>query len=451
MQTTISGRVNTWTLGRERKYSEHTLPFGEMSKYAMAVVYNAATNKGSQREVTPSHRKKLGKAMDEGRYTPTAFALSLSQGQRKNLKLDNGVYSLTIDENDPLHLTDGHHRFEELAMRANDLTQKLKAATGAEAEKLQKELDEVQSQPITAFLYLDGEEREDFVNLQLGRPADQSHLLSMRLLRGKESTPNQKLVFEVASLLHKDPMSPFHKQIRFDSKGLSPLPISTLCSQSASDVACSLFGLAKVGNICAFDAARLANVVTTGFQALEKHAPELLAPGLPLTPIDRGGKKGASTMLIGVSVVLAYRLAVNARSAPTDDEVEMFVEACKDVFKNPVNGNFSGPTKRKLLGEFAKIFLQDMEHEKHDEIPIYLLKTLSPSALAASKLPKPPKAAKPKKAAAATSEAVPSEASTTPVPSAEVKELLQEVTAVAPWDEDDEPAAETAAAVEVEA
>jgi hypothetical protein len=97
-----------------------------------------------------------------------------------------------------------------------------------------------------------------------------------------------------------------------------------------------------------------------------------------------------------VAVCLAYRLRVRERSAPTDEDLARLVKAAAATFKHPVHENFSGPFKRALLKEFAAEFFHDLKVERHEGVPVGLLRLMAPSAFGCSRLPKPPTEPRPK-------------------------------------------------------
>ena len=73
-----------------------------------------------------------------------------------------------------------------------------------------------------------------------------------------------------------------------------------------------------------------------------------------------------------------------------------------------VNGGFSGPLKRQLMGKFARAFFTaaGFDGDRHDGLPLSLLKVLSASTFAAAPLPKEPKPKKVKAAPAPQPSAV---------------------------------------------
>ena len=101
--------------------------------------------------------------------------------------------------------------------------------------------------------------------------------------------------------------------------------------------------------------------------------------------------------MVGVGVRLAYRMIALGHESPTEDDMTRLVAAVKYALNETVDGNFSSPVKRKLLGIFAKNFFSDMPGDKYDDLPVALLRTLSASAFGVTPLPKEKKEPKPAK------------------------------------------------------
>lgn len=408
---TLTGSYTKWTLfDVTRSYGTvQSLPFSEASELIMAVGYNGQTGKGQQRELVAAHVRTIEAEMEAGTFTPTPVSAALEKRHAQNLKLnDDGTFSLTVDSRDPLLHTDGGHRFAALTKVVKKLREKLEAGAGKEKEKFERWLAQAESLPMTVTVYFDGNPAKDFVNLQAGRAVDRSHILAMSIQAKMVADPASKLAFAVAKLLHNHESSPFRDYIKFDSRGSKPLPISTLCAKGASDIATSLIGLAKVGlaDDEGCEASKLANVVTSAYKALQA-AEEVvkrdgdagvLEYGKVLTPMSNEGTKGSSTMLVGLSTCLAYRMSVNGNTIPDDDDLDALVAAAYLTLDVQVKNNFSGPYKRTMLGTFAKEFFLKTDVPKHDDIPVELLRTLSCSAFGVSPLPKVKKS----RAAAAT-------------------------------------------------
>lgn len=395
---TLTGEATKWVLlDNERNYGTvQNLPFRDANELIMAVPFNGEKGTGSQRGLLDSHVKKLKKEMREGTFTPTAVSASCSKKHLKGLSVQGGRFTLDVNSDDPLVQSDGGHRFEALKLLAKDLKKDLDASPDAgDAEAIRRWLAQVDDLPVTVTVYFDGDAQKDFVNLQAGKPVDATHVLSLRVKKGMDADPAVKLAFEVAKVLNGTPGSPFHGYIRFDSRGTLPLPVNTLCARGASDVATSLVGLARIGLLAGKDEQWLADTFMAAYKAVEARAPELLKYGRVLTPIKNEGKKGQSTMLVGVATMLAYRLASQHRDKPTDEDLSAVADAARETMQETVLGNFSGPMKRQLMGDYASNVLRDLEVAKHDsagkEIPVELIKCLSASTFAVEPLPKEPK------------------------------------------------------------
>jgi hypothetical protein len=398
MVGTLMGEYTKWSLfDHERAYGTvQNLPYKDATELIMPNRFVGAKGTGSQRELVLPHVKKLRKEMEEGTFTPTVVSAACTKKHVVALDEVAKRFTLKVDSDTPLDQTDGGHRFEALRVILKALEQELaEDPTGPDAEMNKRWLEQVRNMPVTVVVYFDGDPQKDFVRLQAGKAVDATHLLSLRIVQRMEVDPAVKTAFETAKLLHKLEGSPFRDQVRFDSRGRLPLPINTLCARGSSDIATSLVGLARVGLAAGKNAAWLAAVVVDAYAAVEKHAPDLLQYGRVLTPMANEGKKGQSTMLVGLGTMLAYRLVATNKDKALSGDLEALAAAAKATLWEPVVGNFSGPMKRALMGEFANAILADVAVDKWDsngkEIPVSLIKTLSASAFAVDPLPKEPK------------------------------------------------------------
>lgn len=411
MVGTLAGTWTNWVLcDVSRKYGTvQALPFSEVQNFLMAVRFNGQTGKGQQRELIEPHVRKLKKEMETGRFTPTPTSASLAPQHRDKLVLnDDGTFVLPVDSEDPLLETDGGHRYAALAALIADLRTDLERATDDEEKsRLARWLAQAEAVPVTITVYFDGDPSLDFAALQAGRPVDASHMKSLAVHTGRVADPAQLLAHKVARLLHTEEGSPFEKSIKFDSRGVLPLPISTLTGTGSSDIGTSLVGLARVGRSDEGgerDENFLARAVVDAYQRLEEVDQKMSADkksgildyGKYLTPIDNEGTKGSSTMLTGVGVCLAYRLVDRGKAEAGEEELAALEAAALATLDRKVNGNFSGPAKRTALGRFAKEFFADLDVPKYQGIPTGLFKALSYSTFGVTAPPKVKKEKKPK-------------------------------------------------------
>ncbi len=406
MKKTLSGPVHKWKIGLDsRLFGKLVLPFGEARELFAAVPFNAETGNGEQRCSSGPHIKKLSRVMRDGLYTPAEFTISLRDNHKNQAQFDlvDGVehFSIEVDYDDPLPVSDGEHRLAGLELLKKEFAAELAKADDPDKVNWESLIDDVLNVPISFTLLLDGTAKVDFVNLQEGRPVDKAHMASMRVCLGG-TPPDVKTAFATAPLLNQHADSPFREKIRLDSRGMLPLPVSSLCSKGASDLATSLVGLARVGG--KQGAEELCKRVCETFRFLKKNAKELMDFGKVLTPISDGGKKGGATLTVGVAVVWAYRLAALGRpTEPTDEDFQRLLQSAKFCLDERVQGDFAGPAKRKLIGRFAQDFLSDVVDDFHEKLPVSLLKLLSPSAFGVGKLPRPPAKKRTRKKAGAAS------------------------------------------------
>jgi hypothetical protein len=373
---TISGKVEEFGLqGKKRKYLVVSLPFKEAKDIFSAERYRAGTGAGEQRELVMTHVKSIRKEIEDGNFTPT----SVSVGVRENVEVvnkENGQAEVTICDGVTLPLLDGGHRFAALDLLYTKDEHK----------------EDIGNSTVTALVMLDGNTKKDFLNLQKGRPVDKSHIHSLSIEEKLVSSKDVEvltLAYETAKLLNANEQSPFYKQIRFDSCGVSGIPIATLSGKGASDIATSLVGGARIALQGGKNAEWLAKCITIAYSFLKEKSKSLLEVGMKLCPPPQG-TKGSATMLIGVGNLLAFRAIMRGVEFPEVTDVDKLCLSALKTLDGQIKGNFAGPTKRTSMGNFAEDFLADLVNESnnHYGLPKKLIEVLSPSTFAVPVLPK---------------------------------------------------------------
>jgi hypothetical protein len=363
----------------KREFAIVTMPFSTAKELFSAERYRADTGNGEQRDLVMSHVKVIRKEIEDGNYTPTTVTVGVRQQGSPATEIEknsDGTINVLLSGGKKLPLLDGGHRFEAFC----NLWEQ-------EAFK-----EEIGNSDVTAVILLDGNTKKDFLNLQKGRPVDKSHLHSLsvqeKLLAAKDANI-LTLAYDTAKILNSDENSPFHKQIRFDSAGVSGIPVSSLSGKGASDISTSLVGGAKIAIEVGKDAAWLAKHIVMAYSYVTKNAPELTASGMKLTP-PPSGTKGSATMLIGIGNMLAARVMLKNNSFADTHDVEKLVEACKKALFEPVKGNFSGAYKRNLMGKLAEVYFSDLisPETSHFGVPKKLVQILSTSTFSTPKMEK---------------------------------------------------------------
>lgn len=378
--TMLSGAVHHFGLQKKRPFIVLTLPFAEARSIFKPDIYKATTGTGEQREQKDTHVRYLKRETLSDNITPAPFTAGLREHHRAFLQTfqkDNRlIASIDLPEGETIPLTDGGHRttsWEDLVSDGNNA---------------------VLDFPIVIMLMLEGDTQKDFLNLQKGRPVDPSHILSLKIQAGEagrteEEREELNLAFDTALALSKHANSPFYKQIRFDSRGLAPLPLSTLCAKGASDCLASLVGVARAGlhhgNLETPE--KLTNLLIGLIRELQREVPDLLQPGWFLTP-PPDGTKGSATLLLGLTALLIHRADLLNRDKPDFDDIDAVIRGCKKAFDSPVASSLSGPDKRFRLGQFAEEFFSDLDVEKHAGVPLTAVKLFSVSSMRLPKIEK---------------------------------------------------------------
>lgn len=394
MQTELRGNYQVWNFdGKTRKYADVNLTYNEAKELIRPVRYSALTGSGEQRATLDGHVRKLKSEILAGNYTPTQMSAGLHKKHRARLTLneDEQTFVLPVDSSEPLSQTDGGHRYNAINSIELEIINQLAKAEDKEKPAIENRLSQLRNLPCGFRVYFDGNPKSDFINLQAGRPVDNSHMFSLKIQQQVTGDPSLKLAFNIAKCLHKDSNSPFHELIRFDSRAnsgnlIKQIPISTLCAKGASDIGTSLIGLARVGLLFGCEQAEtLAKFVTVASSVVSETG-AIGQAGKALTPPRNNGSKGSATMLVGVGTCFAYRVLSDGRLTPNEDDKTELANAMTVSLDVEIDGNFSGVFKRRILGGFVRSYIKS--GELHDGIPVQLLKTLSSSTFDAEALPR---------------------------------------------------------------
>lgn len=414
----IDGDVQVWGVGEHsRRFVHGVLPYRLARRAFRPELYDAVKGRGEQRPQIIAHVRSIARDIAAGQFTPTPVAVGTRKAHAKAVQYEFGRAHLEVDPDNPLPLTDGQQRFGAI----DTLLEAAKKAGNADLVKQTEEL------PIPFILHVDGNTQLDFLNLQKGKNVETSHLMSLAvqqgLLKGKDGSA-VALAQEIARELHTTPASPFHKYVRFDSKGSKmQIPVTTLCARSASDLGTSLVGLAKVGEAMGVtDPKTLAGYVVATWKTLQT-APGLIGEGYPLCPPPEGTKGGA-TLIVGLAVCLAYRLKNDQRTQPDADDLDRLLEVALSTFMVPLRGAFSAADKRVFLKEFAEDFLGGCLGERHQGLTVELQTILAPSAFGNSALPKTTKSSKGAAATAGTPGTITEEAEPADAAEPELEEAI---------------------------
>jgi hypothetical protein len=381
----IKGQIRDWNLNKaegRRRYIEVSVPFS-VARLCFRTDVFGVEEEGEQRESIDAWVKRLKKEIASGNFTPTQFGVGLRQRHRDKINLNKNTAALTISESDPFPILDGGHRFAALELLREE-------TEGTPFSKL------VDNLPIGVRVYLDGNPRVDFINLQAGKPVHPSHILMMRIkenLLNKDLFATYQFAQVVAELLNENVESPFYHQIRF-SGGSAPLVFSALATKGGSDTATSLIGGAKLALEHKKTSEWYANVVVEVFKQIKRLVPDALNAGRLLCP-PPNGKKGSASLLVGIANVIAFREILTEKEFDFGD---WFKDCVDEVFNTRVTGNaLSGPGKRMLLKDFTTGFFDDIcggsepKVANHFGIPMPLVRLFGAGSFAVPKLATPGK------------------------------------------------------------
>lgn len=366
----VTAPVRTFTLnGHTRSYVDLSMSFADYRKFFKPNAFDALRGSGEQRALKPTHAKKIAKAMLTGDYTPSHRGACLSAKQRKELlTIKDGVATLELREASPIPETDGQHR-DEAGLHIRTSNPNL--------------ADEVDALPVEVKVMLDGNAKKDFLNHQAGLSVDKAHMFSLKVKL--DASPEMEFAWGVAKLLVSRQDGPFNNVIRFDSRGGSGLPVTTLCAKGTSDLSSSLVGLAKVCIEGKQGQEFASNCVVEVYKILKERLASAFEPGKVLTP-PPNETRGSATMLVGVSICLAYELIRTESVIPGDELGEKLAKAVSMSLDRAlsVDVKLSAQGKRTLLNEFCSYFFDGLDGNRSG-VPNALMNTLSTSAYGVAK------------------------------------------------------------------
>lgn len=365
-----------------REYIMVTMTLGDAWKYTRPNLFTIQTGEGEQRGVVESHIKKLVRECRQGNFTPTPWTAALLDGHRERLEYEEGPprrVRLEVSEDQPLSLPDASHR--RMAFKRLLDTGEMSADC-----------------PVDVLVLLAGNTRQDFVNLQSGRPVESSHLLSIRILNGmlgQKEQPACEMAQEIAGLLNDNKRSRFYRKIRFGSTGSYPIRFSTIMGRAPSDSSTSLVGLGRLA--LAFEQDRstgsklLAGLVNTLADRLVEEAPDLAEEMHRHLTLPPDHSLCSLHLFLGVTVLAAYEtLRLRQRALP-DAVFQRLVACARQIWPGEVyDSSLSAPLRRKMMGQFARHFYAGesaLPGGNHEGLPVELLQIISTSAYDASKLP----------------------------------------------------------------
>ena len=392
----FGGVLLEWNIGEPaRKYISGSAKYKDLRPFIYSEPYSDVKNVGEQRNLIKSRANYIKIKMLEGKFSPCPITIGTRDPHRNNIVVDTNskTATVTVNNNELLPVLDGFHRITALDFIRSS------------GDAVMKDI--VDNLYITYLLYLDGSPRSDFVNLQDRAPVSKDHLLSIKIsdnLIDKKTALYFKVAKQTAEILNKKNDNCFHNLIRFDSKsGPLPLSLNSLCRKSASEIAFSLYGGAKIAITHKKDAKWIANCILTAYRAIkrDKISKNALSPANVICPKPEGTRAG-STFIIAIGNMLAARLMLEEKDEPSDEDLKKLVRAVEKTLIVASKGNTSADSKRNLLGLFAREFFSDMQEYVngpddedldtdtsimfHDDIPVTLIILLSSSTFNVRKL-----------------------------------------------------------------
>lgn len=379
-----------WNLGSEPiRFTVIQTTFGKARKYFKPIQFDVKTGVGVQRRLIDKWVNRLKNEMSKGKYTPCPAHATIEKihFDKKIIQIHHRKIKITGSLEHPISLTDSQHRFAALEKLRN------------ENFRLKDKVDQL---PVVIQVSLNTDPVQDFINLQKGRPTDKTHVLSMKITKGLVEGNKENIyknALKIADLLNTIKESPFYNQIKMETNSVGCIPLSSLIAENPSDISTSLLAAGRILQLTNRSPESIAQTIVDTHHMMMKNSPELFEEH-KLLCLPPKGTKGAATIIVGISCLVSYAEHHFGTSDffADDDRVEHFLECCEEIFKRNANNNLSGPSKRQIMGEFAKALYQEIPDEIcHEGIPKELLTLLATSAYNVSALPKTKSAPRKKK------------------------------------------------------
>jgi hypothetical protein len=403
---TFKADYHTWQVGakhKPRRWMSVTLPFSEARRWFEVKPYDYKNNTGEQRAQIKAWVSTLKREMLADNFTPAGWSAGIRPSHEKTLVFDEKtrMVSVTVTQNSKFAHIDGGHRAAamltilELALKQKD----------------QDAVDRINACEVTIQIYLEASRlKTDFTNLQEGRSVSKAQRRIMKIKNrnvSRQEQPICDMALSVGTDMNKTLTSHLCGQVAFDASATNKMGIDTLTTQGASELACSIYGGAKIALHASKDAAWLLNTYVEAYEAIKQHceaepdapdSPAVLARGKILSPLGIfDGKKGGSSLILGIGNILAWRKVATGHNKATDADKKLLANITDDVFGEELSeGGLDAPRKRRLIGDFTMQFLADLVLEPgadpvagmypgNEGIPQPLIDLLAPSAFGLKK------------------------------------------------------------------
>ncbi|MFQ3675272.1 MAG: DNA sulfur modification protein DndB [Endomicrobiia bacterium] len=286
-----------------RKYTFCSLPYSLARRIFKCEIFRFSTGDGNQRRQHQEHVQLLRDEILNGNFTPVAISASINSNI--TYTVENDIVSIVIPDGCYISLLDGGHRF---------------AALEALIDLMDEDsINQIANFNIIAIIYLNGDLKKDFCNLQKGLRVDRTHLLSLleHAKREDEKLTHQSLAIILAEMISSS-NTPFYQRIRFDDsseKNSRKVPLSTLIGEEKSWPSINLTGTAMLLNHYE-KPANFAVKVLEQIYNCTKHFP-VLSEGFLRVP-DK--KNMLSLSWIGLLNVVLFRLLYLKRDVDIDSQ-----------------------------------------------------------------------------------------------------------------------------------
>lgn len=343
--------IRTWNTGGSAiRYTTMSMKYKDVKKYFKPRIFEMTTGTGEQRQNAISHVNRLAGDMVDGLYSPDTWHSAVPDelfGSQVEMDDDKNTVTIDLKEDSPLPLVNGFHRESALAKLAKGEN------TGIG----------IDDQPIELLIYLDGEPKQHFLNLQKAKAVDKSHLMSLSRNIPETMSDVVKTAYDLAKLLNENQDSPFYHQVRFVA-GKLLMPVNTICSHSSGELICSLVGTAKLAESLGKTKEEACEAFCKWWKYLSSEYNTAFSEGKLLAPPHKNGSKGSATLIVGlINLLIWYDW-----NESDEQEIQDAIENSLVLLNEKVNHNLSAPHKRLHMQHFAVKLFENYLEKKRGEL-----------------------------------------------------------------------------------
>lgn len=346
--TEISGQIFPLSIrtGEERKYGFSFLSFADLFNLVQAEQFHLESGQGQHRPLYRGHLHKIIRGIERGLFIPNSFVVGFDENQRRRLKFEENKFFFEINSGEKLPLLDGHHRLFALYT-------------------INEEYPRIDALQLPIIFLFDHSLKQAFLASNCYFPLGRTLIKNIKATEPQfETNLQERFCNDCISILDKNTNSPFYLQIG----GRGVLTEELLTRREDYDLSMSIIGgyliCETAGQTAQWYCSHLINL----YNLIKVHVKSYV-----LTPPPVGNKNN-SLIYIGITNIICYKII---RSGFTKTDEDELVDCLNWIFRKSEADTTNKVACRKLVREFAALYLSSLSAVTFERIPLGLLKILS--------------------------------------------------------------------------